>query len=579
MSIWTNSRLFRFVLSLVRRFRLSVGRITSALRSWFASLWTSILTCARRIGQPQIRLHASDVPAAVDNSHFAEHVPMQDERSGTLAVQALPVAGQHHDATHWQDVLPEYQARFSGHQFAFQRLPATPEKASQRYQHKRVGRRPDLAPLNIQPGRKELLAVGWSRHVHPEGNVLFYHQELRIFTESNIYDPNTERELLYCATQLIQQAINMQDDTLHELTELVLIANGRDWFYYFVDHKHRLLFWVDLMSVTDFSTHLQGISQHSHIRCIVNSIPTDRTLPNGIFEDLRGMLNYAKTDMMTADSSSSPFAQDELIAISDLINSLKDDKTINNPYSIWVIARLMTYFTENQFLNFCGQPCARLDADEPLFESPKWNCRPLFRIINVLLLGSPNEHAHRLHRVWVDSMIIQPRWKDFVSRLTAELGRYTIFSTVMLAVDFSFLAVPGVVDPNSHAKPIQFLLNVYSNPGLMGAGPAAGVLRALTQARSGMACLAITHSLPMASLIWSIALFSTALAIQLFSPKQLATIVTLGTECFIIVVLAMISSFVTGMFYEHGDTGEVDTFEEMPPPPPSGKAGDPELGN
>lgn len=102
-------------------------------------------------------------------------------------------------------------------------------------------------------------------------------------------------------------------------------------------------------------------------------------------------------------------------------------------------------------------------------------------------------------------MIIQPRWKDYVNRLTAELGRYTIFvglfrfaprlsytlqSTVMLAVNFSLLAVPGVVTPSSGASTIQIviycsvvstiasivfsfsLLNVYSNPGLLVAGPA-----------------------------------------------------------------------------------------------------------
>ena len=60
----------------------------------------------------------------------------------------------------------------------------------------------------------------------------------------------------------------------------------------------------------------------------------------------------------------------------------------------------------------------------------------------------------------------------------------------MLAVNFSFLAVPGVATPGSPASQIQIiiygsvvstigsivftftLLNVYSNPGLLVAGPA-----------------------------------------------------------------------------------------------------------
>ena len=168
-------------------------------------------------------------------------------------------------------------------------------------------------------------------------------------------------------------------------------------------------------------------------------------------------------------------------------------------------AFLNTIPAENQFLNFCGQPNARLNADTALFGEQIWNRRPVFKVVNFLLLGSPNEHAARLQRVWVDGIIIQPRWKDFVNRLKEELGRYTIFvrlvrfacrisyrsqSTVMLAVNFSFLAVPGVVTPGSAASSIEIiiycsvvstiasivfsfcLLNVYSDPGLMVASSA-----------------------------------------------------------------------------------------------------------
>ena len=156
-------------------------------------------------------------------------------------------------------------------------------------------------------------------------------------------------------------------------------------------------------------------------------------------------------------------------------------------------------------MNFCGQSCARLNADTPLFGQQTWNRGIVFNMVNVFLLGSPNEHAVRLQRVWVDGTIILPRWKDFVNRLTTELGRYPIFvsdsyfacgasyvsqSTVMLAVNFSFLVVPGVITSGPPASPIQIILycsvvstigsivfsfalsNLYSDPGLMDAGPA-----------------------------------------------------------------------------------------------------------
>ena len=159
-------------------------------------------------------------------------------------------------------------------------------------------------------------------------------------------------------------------------------------------------------------------------------------------------------------------------------------------------ACLNTIPAENQFLNFCGQSCARLNADTPLFSQQKWNHRTAFKAVNWFLFGSPNEHALRLQRVWVDGIIIQPRWKDFINTLKDELGWYTTSvslawfvsqvsygsqSTVMLAVNFSFLAPAGPIEiiiygsVFSTIASIVFsfaLLNVYSNPSLMVAGSA-----------------------------------------------------------------------------------------------------------
>ncbi|KAH0831363.1 hypothetical protein J3R83DRAFT_14026 [Lanmaoa asiatica] len=639
----TGSRLFRFLLSLVIRLRVSIGRIAIALRARLASFWRSILTFARRSGQSQIRLCANDAPVPVNNNPMGERPQIsglamaREEDSGTLA--ALPVRRP----ARWQDELSKYQALTSSSQshFKFDLHPATPEGGSQRYMPREVSQNAD--PLKeIPAGQRTLLSAlpllpdGWKRHVHPEGSVIFYHEGLRIFTESDIIDH--EQEILVCATALIQQAVQTGDVILDELTEIVLnLDDSECCHYYFVDHRHRLLFWVHPVEPREhLRTDLQGVTEYSHIsmfdiqllsftdtrlgyliesqywyasldrlsgmsapylaydmesRSHCEYYPHNRTLPKRVFEDLRGMLNYAKTDMMTTDSSSSPFAQDELVAILDLVNSLKvgvNGHVSSSPF-------LNTTLAENQFLNFCGQPCARLNADTPLFGQQTWNRRTVFQIVNILLFGSPNEHAVRLQRVWVDGIIILPRWKDFINRLTTELGRYTIFvslscfarpisygsqSTVMLAVNFSFLAVPGVVIPGTPASPIQIiiycsvvstvgsigfsfaLLNVYSNPGLLVAGPAAEAMRTLGQVRPGMACLAITHSLPIACLIWSIALFSTALAIQIFSPKERATVTTLGVECLILVLSGFMSMVVLRLFSRDDDVDDVDIPEE-----------------
>ena len=128
------------------------------------------------------------------------------------------------------------------------------------------------------------LPEGWRRQVHPEGNVFFYHEGLvcfffmcstyllwtlckRIFTESNVI--HHEKEILFYATTLIQEAIDLNTDgvIMDELTEIVLNVDGdRFGYYYFVDHKNRLLFWVHQVDLReDLGMHLQGITEYDHI--------------------------------------------------------------------------------------------------------------------------------------------------------------------------------------------------------------------------------------------------------------------------------------------------------------------------
>ncbi|KAN0094363.1 hypothetical protein V8E55_002650 [Tylopilus felleus] len=616
----TSSRLLRLLLSLITRLRLSVGRIVLALRAGSISFWRSILASARHIGQPRIQLHASNVPV-IDNN------PIKEDSQRTNAVEeiqdhnrtlAIPPASERISAgCQWQSRLSTLRERTSNCQLKpFSLCFATPEGGSQRYN---LSGTDDLfrdSQGTIPAGQQTLLSslsplpCGWRRYLHPEGVTLFYHERLRIFTEHDISNP-TKEEILLCATKLVEKAIERDSVTLDELTEIVLnLDKDRSCHYYFVDHTHRLLFWVDNVDVKALQIPSRKNSGYNNIKYKVEAYywshceyyPHTCPLPREVFEDLRGTLNYAKIDMITADSSSSPFGQDELVAMLGLLESLKDEKWISDPYSIWAIgisvllrhevvlisheARLKAYFTENQFLNFCGQTCARLNADAPLFRKPDWNRRPLFRAINLFLFGSPNEHAVRLQQVWVDGIIIQPRWKDFVNRLTAELARYTIFSTVMLAVNFSFLALPGVIPQGSAASPIQIiiycslvstiasivfsfeLLNVYSNPRLLNAQNVLTAMETLSGTTTGMAGLAITHSLPIASLVWSIALFSAALAVQIFRPIEPATIATLSVEVLIIALFLVMGMRVMRLFSQDdgGRDEDAPTGNDSHPP-------------
>ncbi|KAN0081167.1 hypothetical protein V8E55_008791, partial [Tylopilus felleus] len=172
--------------------------------------------------------------------------------------------------------------------------------------------------------------------------------------------------------------------------------------------------------------------------------------------------------------------------------------------------------------------------------------------------------------------IIQPRWKDFVSRPTAELVRYTIFVSFPRP-----LSVPGVVNPNSSAGPIQIivycsvvstivsivfsfaLMNVYNNPRLLIARNVLEAMGTLSPTKMDMAGLAITHSLP-------IALFSVALALQIFGRKEPATVATLSVEVLAIILFMFMGMKVMRLFSQNGDgrDGDASTDKNSHPTGP-----------
>jgi hypothetical protein len=81
-----------------------------------------------------------------------------------------------------------------------------------------------------------------------------------------------------------------------------------------------------------------------------------------------------------------------------------------------------------KFVNFCGQPGARLDVDQSLYgEHDTRSKKIILRIMNVILFGSPDAQSRAIHMIWVDETIVQPRWKNFIDRLTTEWNGYTIF--------------------------------------------------------------------------------------------------------------------------------------------------------
>ncbi|KAF8447269.1 hypothetical protein L210DRAFT_926720 [Boletus edulis BED1] len=580
MSIWCSLRYrLKFLLSLAIRLRSSLttgfvaalGRIVSLWRSlqrvratFFADLPTRI-QCSDSIRLPAANRHVvfqlSDTESIVPSRIFSPIAPTHSSVNAQVATGSVTTteffgsSGRPIPTWSVQPGVADGAIRYAGRKhdgiFANFRIPAGNESLS-------------------QPP-----PPGWQSFVHPEGNLFFYYAELRLFTDTYItVDNGLGEDIVLSASHLVHEAT--QKNLLDDRTELVLnvISSGPTRHacqYYFVDHISRRLFWLTDVKVGKvFRKTFKGVTQPSQIKYLLEGCywshcqyyPHNRRFRKETYDELRGIVSYAKADVATSNSSLSPFAREGLDSLLELVNSLPDGMESQNEYSICVVARLMTMFARNKFVNFHGQECARLDAGVYIFEEDYWEDRPIFKVVNIFLFGSLKEHANRLRRVWADHIIVQPHWKEFVMQITNESSRCTILSSVLLIANITFLAVPGVVDtPTFPSTPSQIIIcasalttltsivvsfvisKAYSNPGLMFAGTAANALQNISK-KMGISFLAITHSLPMALPIWSITLFLIALAYQIFSPGHLVAVVVLGVACLILVLLGVLS-FVT----------------------------------
>ncbi|KAF8838667.1 hypothetical protein BDN67DRAFT_1012924 [Paxillus ammoniavirescens] len=420
--------------------------------------------------------------------------------------------------------------------------------------------------ITIPAGEKEFRCntpcpEPWLSMTHPEGALYFYHPHRRIFTDADIRTRDIREWIDFYADALSQMVEAHHPNILTADTELALELSEDhtkegSCKYYYIDHQKRVIFWAhDFTPEMENMGNVKGVSDLSHIGYMIEAeywthcelFPNHRSLPKAIVDELKEITLHANTEMITSDMSLSPYDKEDLSGIYSLLDSIQSGQDAFRPHSVWVTARLMRQFTKVKFVNWCGQPTARLDADRSIYEEATSQRRTslLLRLLNRLLFGSPQAHLNFIRRIWVDEIVVQPRWKNFIVILNDEWNRFTIFSTVVLAVDVSFLAIPGV-SPNASPSPAtiaiylstlcavgSLLVSVtlsgqMNNQSRDSAEAVANLMTRMTNTMLKRDSLAIVHSLPFALLIWGMIFFSLALSYLIFQSKGFVTFLTVG---------------------------------------------------
>ncbi|KAG1850189.1 hypothetical protein F4604DRAFT_1970718 [Suillus subluteus] len=438
-----------------------------------------------------------------------------------------------------------------GQTFDILLTPIVPESQVRRY-GRHVPVNSDYKPFEVKKGpldcSEELAPVaGWEPITHPEGALFFYHPYkvcLPPAPSTWLYSSHTPESFHRCqcsrprTTVKIDKAVekayeeahnaNIPLDPFVELGLEFMVEDGEEmWGYYFVDHERRVIFW-------------------RHIELF----PNKRVLPEDIVVTLKEIVMHAHAENITSETCLAPFAPNEVASMLELVNHLKgasfpdarellliifsDSTNKEREHSVWIAARFMRLFCNAKFVNFCGQPGARLDVDQSLYGEHETR--------------SKKDHSS----IWVDETIVQPRWKDFINRLTTEWNGYTIFSTVMLAVDISFLAVPAVAT-QTPAIVLAYLSSLCALGSLMvslilagqvndsrrgSAADVASFMVGMSESILGLESLALMLSLPFALLIWGMAFFAGALSTLVFRTSGIVALSIASPIWFAVFILA-----------------------------------------
>ncbi|KAG2124035.1 hypothetical protein DEU56DRAFT_828313, partial [Suillus clintonianus] len=559
-------------------FRRLCGGLLNVLRSFFSrSSIRSISSIFRPAGSLSTQ---SDIPAGLAGSSLLGVPTAPTNASVNIACSSTPV-------TMPSFVLPVATGPQSqSHQHAPPIMPArrrrkVPFLAStvQRYgkdmQIKSSSGIESIQPVVRQyPQRQLPNGTGWEAHVHPEGTLYFYHPVKRVFTDTNVQVQAFLDDLNDCADDLLALARSCGIVLTNDIELTLQLGMDPDTgervcSYYFADRAERTLFWLDELGTEDLFDGVMGVKDHSHIRYVIQFqywvhcelYPNNREVEsrNGLLMELREIIVHASADVITSDKSLSPFGGEELSKILDLINHLQETTSSEcRPYSMCVIARFMQYFARAKFFNFCGQPCARLEADQSIYRTNDEHIvkSVLSWIVELLFFGAPHAQMTELQRVWVDKSTSSPRWKDFNDKLSREWISITIYSTVMLTVDLSFLTVPSVNAQTSQSVAIIaaylstfcvvgslvvsiLLAGQNRKYGNVSANNAVVFLTKMTHSIFGDRALAILHSLPYALLMWGMACFVVAFSFLVFKSTSVILLGIVGCGLFIVISLTL----------------------------------------
>ncbi|KZS96303.1 hypothetical protein SISNIDRAFT_450972 [Sistotremastrum niveocremeum HHB9708] len=449
-------------------------------------------------------------------------------------------------------------------------LRRTTAVQSRRYQKGLLEALPEHRPISIG-----LFAIsdsdippppeGWLEFVHPEGQTYFYHPEARIVTEANLRIPAHVGSITFWANQ-VHSLVAAHGIELQESTELMLELDedGLSCRYYFVDHVHRVEFWIDDTNTEELDIppvtstgHLKNVLQQ-HYWNHVEYFPMHISLPPSVEEELVASLTHGCIDFMTSNLTTFPYTADECQTFIKLFQTSYDSPRAKG-YKNCVIARLWSELLSNYFLNLHGEPLARLSRTQQLLPDPDIQNPWYIRVIFTMFFDTPAQYLQTLRDLWVDEITYSSPWRKFITDMLQEWKNLASWAAVLLITALTSLSIlilwtsslssfltnleqmtmiAAVLFSFASLASSVVLIHIHKFQKSSHAYDAAQYFRHAFHDSLGFQPLAIIFAMPWASFMW--ALISVAACVFLVSLRFSSVITQLIIWCLEIAVCVSI---------------------------------------
>ncbi|KAJ8517952.1 hypothetical protein ONZ45_g4944 [Pleurotus djamor] len=421
-----------------------------------------------------------------------------------------------------------------------------------------------IPPFSVDACRDS--PAGWIPFQHPEGALYFHCPRQNIYTDANLTDKTISDAVIRFA-QRYEIFLHENHISLDGSVELVLDYEEEGEYegtcgYYLVDHQRRSVFWLDEFKTEHLPdwNEVPGVTSQAHIRHELESqywyhcelFPNTRELTQNMIDEIRDLITHALGDVVTSPFSTIESTADELQVILKTIKAAESQVGKTAPGSVCIISRFMHIRARHRFLNFHGEPPARLGRDQAIYNDPKGNQRSyLISLISPMLFNAPEVHLRTLNAVYVDEIVYAHGINKFIEKLNSEWQEFILYATVLLNANVALLAIQSVDGSGEGPKsPIQIcsymsiamsvgsiilgLLLVRQNrtKGKDSAPEAAQFMR-----KHSLEILAILYSLPYALLMWAMLAFLSAFAFLCFDSTDLATRLVVMSVCLPIAIL------------------------------------------